>query len=477
MDVLDLCYAPATELASLIRRRELSPIELVDAVLARIDRVNPELNALCLVAADEARAAAREAERAVTSGAELGPLHGIPFTIKDLSPTKGFRTTFGSKAFADHVPDEDGVTTERLRAAGGIFLGKTATPEFGNKGLCDSPLLGETRNPWKTTHVSGGSSGGAAAAVAAGLGPLAEGGDAAGSIRIPASCCGVVGLKPSLGRVPVHPSFFALEPIVALGPITRTVADAALMLSVLAGPHPRDLFSLETSGVDYTEATRDPDVRGWRIAYTRDFGYNPVSPEVTALTDAAAQAFVGLGALVEEVDPGLPDPREAEITVWRAIFGLCANDFVRPALDSLDEMDPHLRELMEKGESISAWDFYRQAVFLRHEFQQKMLALFDRYDVLLSPTLAVPPFPQLGGAAGPSEIEGERVEPFGGWLLTYPFNWTGQPAISVPCGFSSEGLPIGLQVAGRLRADSDVLRAAAAYEQAAPWADRRPDLD
>ncbi len=477
MDALDLCYTPATELVPLIRRRELSPVELVDAVLERIDRVNPALNAFCAVLPDEARAAARRAEQAVLDGADLGLLHGIPYSIKDLSPTKGVRTTFGSKAFANHVPEEDGATNERLRAAGGIFLGKTTTPEFGNKGLCDSPLFGPTRNPWRTTHVSGGSSGGAAAAVAAGLGPIAEGGDAAGSIRIPASLCGVVGLKPSLGRIPVYPSFFALEPFVCLGPLARTVGDAALMLSALAGPHPKEPFALEASGVDYTEATRNPDVRGWRVAYSRNLGYNPVAPAVTERTDAAAQAFADLGAEVEEVDPGLPDPREAEIVIWRAIFGLCAYDFVRPGLASLDEMDPHLRELMEKGETISAWDFYRRMVFLRHQFLHAMLAVFDRYDLLLTPTLAVPPFPQLGGPAGPSEIEGEPIEPFGGWLLTYPFNWTGQPAISVPCGFTADGLPIGLQIAGRLRADADVLRAAAAYEQAAPWADRRPPLD
>ena len=429
--------------------------------------------------ADEALAAAREADNALlTEGKTGGPLHGVPFTLKDLTLTKGIRTTFGSKALVENIPDQNAIYVDRLLAAGGILIGKTTSPEFGNKALCDSPLFGETNNPWKLTHVPGGSSGGAAAAVAAGLGPIADGGDAAGSIRVPASCCGVVGLKPSFGRVPYAPGFSPFESLIHIGPITRTVADCALMLQVMAGPDSRDVFSIEDRAFDFVEAVREPAVDGLRVAYSRTLGFNPIEREVAEVTDRAAAAFASeLGAIVEEVDPDLPDPREAEITYWRVFEGVLAEDLLLPNLASPDDLDVHLRELHERGKEISAFDFYRAAVLFRGEFYWRMHAFFETYDLLLTPTLSVVPFPHLGGAAGPSSVDGVPIEPFAGWHLTYPFNLTGQPAISIPCGFSSDGLPIGLQIAGRRHADADVLRAAAAYEQAAPWADLRPPLD
>lgn len=477
MDASELCFTPAAELAASIRRGELSALEAVDSTLERLERVNPALNAFALVLADEAREGARAADASLAAGETPGPLHGVPFTVKDMTPVAGLPTTFGSKAFVGVIAEATALYVERLRTAGALLLGKTTTPEFGNKALCDGPLFGPTNNPWRLTHVSGGSSGGAAAAVAAGIGPLAEGGDAAGSIRVPASCCGVVGLKPSFGRVPWYPGFSPFETVIHFGPITRTVADAALMLQVMAGPDRRDVYSIEDDSFDFPAAVREPDVRGLRIAYSRTFGFAEVEPDVVAATDRAARLFAeDLGASVEEVDPEVPDPREHELLFWRVFEGLCATDFVAPGLASLDEMDPHLRLLMDEGRSISAWDFYRTMILFRGELFQRLTAFFDRYDLLLTPTLTVVPFPHPGGPPGPAEINGKPIERFAGWHLTYPFNLTGQPAISVPCGFSPDGLPIGLQIAGPRHADAAVLRAAAAWEQAAPWAHIRPPL-
>src|SRR5262245_33061654 len=372
MDATDLCYAPATDLAASIRRKEVSAVEVVDAVLDRIERVDPKVNSFVLVLADEAREAAGKADEALARGEAPGLLHGIPFSLKDLTHVAGVRTTMGSTAFADHVSDHTSVYAERLLGAGGILLGKTTTSEFGNKALCDGPLLGKTNNPWKLTHVSGGSSGGAAVAVACGLGPLAQAGDAAGSIRVPASCCGVVGLKPSLGRVPLSPDFSPFETAIHNGPITRTVADCALMLQAMAGPHARDAYSIEDTSFDFPASVRAPDVRGLRVAYSRTFGFNQVEAEVVGITDRAAEVFRDLGATVDEADPDVPDPREPEITFWRTFEGVLANDLLIPQLSSPEQLDVHLRELWELGRGISAWDFYRATVFFRGEFYWRM---------------------------------------------------------------------------------------------------------
>ncbi|MBI2878907.1 MAG: amidase, partial [Candidatus Rokubacteria bacterium] len=285
----DLCYLPATDLAAAIRAKALSPVEVVEAFLARIERLNPLLNAYCTLTAEAAREAAREAEAAVLAGRPLGALHGVPVSIKDLIITRGVRTTWGSKIHEDHVPEEDAPAVERLRAAGAILLGKTNTPELGWRGSTDNLIFGPTRNPWDPGRTAGGSSGGAAAAVAAGLGPLAVGTDGGGSIRIPASFCGIYGLKPSFGRVPIYPAS-AAEALSHAGPMTRTVADAALMLEVLAGPDERDRNSLPADGARYARAIED-DLRGLRVAWSPDLGYAAVDPEVRALAEAAARRF------------------------------------------------------------------------------------------------------------------------------------------------------------------------------------------
>lgn len=470
----ELCFTPAVHLAAAVRRREISPVEIIDAVLQRVEQINPLLNAFTVVLADEARAAAQQAEQAVMDGKDVGPLHGVPFTIKDLTPTRGVRTTMGSKAMAEYIPEESGALVDRLIDAGGIFFGKTTTPEMGNKGVTESPLSGTTNNPWKTTYTAGGSSGGAAASVASGMGPIAEGSDGGGSIRIPSSCCGVVGFKPTFGLVPFYPMFPGYESLVHQGPITRTVADAALMLNVMAGYDRREPYSIPDTGKDYLQAIAGASLRGLRVAYSRNLGLADVDPQVVARTDAAAQVFAEQGALVEETTLDLPNPERAMMLMWSTVMSAMTGDMIEAL--GRDQADPALVYLIDMGKQWSAVDFYKEAYVTRNQYYVRMVQFFQNYDLLLSPTLAVPPFVHPGHAAGPPEIAEKTGNALLGWLLTYPFNMTGQPAITVPCGFSDEGLPIGLQIVGQRLDDDLVLRAAAAYEQAAPWADKRPPL-
>jgi Asp-tRNA(Asn)/Glu-tRNA(Gln) amidotransferase A subunit family amidase len=338
--------------------------------------------------------------------------------------------------------------------------------------VTDSPLHGTTANPWALDHTAGGSSGGAAAAVAAGLGPLAEGSDGAGSIRIPASCCGVVGYKPSFGRVPMYPRN-GYHTISHHGPLTRTVADAALMLAVMAGPDARDPHARSDAPADYVAAVRAPDIAGWTIGFSPDLGHLPVDAVVADVVARAAATFSELGANVEEAPP-LPDAREPMAVIWRVVFEAIVREQIRPVIGP-DEMDPHLRELAAAGERIDAATYYRAVSLFRIALYHELVELFGRYRLLVTPTLAVPPFPHPGeGRPGPDRVAGEPVNPFLGWLLTYHFNLTGQPAVSVPCGFTADGLPIGLQIAGRPGADEDVLRAAAAFEAATGFPQHRP---
>ena len=474
-DATELYRMSAGALAAGIRDRRLSPVEVLDEILTRVERLNPVLNAYCLVRGDEVRDEARRAESAVMRGEELGPLHGIPVSIKDITPTRGIRTTFGSRAFADHVPDEDAILVQRLRAAGALIVGKTNTPEFGNKGVTESPLFGRTNNPWRLTHSAGGSSGGTAAAVAAGMGPLGDGSDGAGSIRIPASLCGVVGLKPSFGRVPVWPRN-GYETISHHGPLARTTADAALMLSVIAGDDPRDPYAAPPGPSDFVAAAREPDVAGWRIAFSSDLGAGPVEPVVAAAARAAADRLADLGATVDERTPDVPDPREAMAVIWRVSLGTIAHERVLPVVGR-DGMDPHLGELLDAARGISAIEHYRASQLFRHAFFRAMSAFFEDYRLLVTPTLAVAPFPHPEAARpGPTHAAGRQIDPFLGWVLTYHFNLTGQPAISIPCGLTDDGLPVGLQIVGRCGADADVIRAASALEEALGPRDWQPPL-
>jgi aspartyl-tRNA(Asn)/glutamyl-tRNA(Gln) amidotransferase subunit A len=466
----DLCWLPALELASLIRARKVSPVEVTEAVLARIERLNPVLNAVCTVTAEEARDAAQAAEVSVMTGEELGPLHGVPVSVKDLLFTRRVLTTGGSRLFAEHVPDEDAVCVERLKGAGAVLVGKTSTPEFAHKGVTDSPLFGITRNPWNPSLTPGGSSGGAGAAVAAGLGPLAVGTDAGGSIRIPASFCGIYGLKPSFGRVPQAPGFPGWETLSVIGPMTRTVRDSAAMLDVMAGPDDRDRLSLpHDAGVPFLEAC-DTGLAGLSVGWTADLAYARVDPEVADLCAAAAELFEGLGCHVEVVTPGWDDPMEIFRTLAPAeIYGAWAARLA----DSEDQLDRSLVALLRHGQSITA-EQYLAAARRRHEFWTDVQRFLARFDLLLMPTVAVPPFEV--GRPGLNEIDGRPVSPLGWMPFTFPFNLTGQPAATVPVGMTSSGLPVGLQIVGRRFADRTVLAASAAFEAAQPWAERRPAI-
>ncbi len=464
----ELCWMPAADLAAGIAKRKISPVEVVDAVLGRIER-RAALNAYVTVEADSARRAARAAERAVMKKrATLGPLHGVPFSVKDLVITKGVRTTFGTPLYRDNVPGEDAPMVERLKAAGAIMIGKTNTPTFGWIGATHNLLFGITRNPWNLERTPGGSSGGASAAVAAGLAPLAIGTDGGGSIRIPSSFAGIFGLKPSFGRIPTYPASGAWS-LSHIGPMTRTVKDAALMMNVCAGPDERDVYSLPAAPVDYVKALKG-SLRGLRVAYSDSLGFaETVDPEVREATARAARAFRELGCRVDVVDPGWPSPFDC----WRPIFAGGIATRMAPYLAERDKIDAGLLRIIEEtlGNPPTT---YVQAWFDRLAWWQHPRKLFAKYDLLLTPTTACPPFKV--GLDNPTEIAGKPVPEWAWTPFTFPFNLTGQPASSVPCGFTRDGLPIGLQIVGRRYDDATVLRASAAFESARPWVHTRPPL-
>lgn len=469
MDPTDLCYLPATELADLVRRRVLSPVEVVETFLARIERLNPVLNAYCTLAADQARAAARAAEEALVRGDDLGPLHGVPVHIKDVIFTKGIRTTRGSRLWADLVPDENSPIVARLKQAGAIVLGKTNTPELGWKGATDNPLFGVTRNPWNLERTPGGSSGGTGAAIAAGLGPLGPGTDGAGSIRIPASFCGIFGLKPTFGLVPYYPPS-AADTVSHVGPMARTVRDAALLLDVIAGPDQRDRHALPPLGVSFQAACAG-DLRGQRVAWSPDLGYAEVDAEVARITATAAARFSELDCALDSAHPGFADPNaEINIVFYASLGAALASQ--PPGWEAL--VDPPLVEITNWARRLTAFDWL-QANVRRNQLVQTVARFFERYDLLLTPTIAVPPFGLY--REGPDEINGKPLVSRFAWTpFTYPWNLTGNPAATVPCGWTADGLPVGLQIVGRRFEDALVLRAAAAFEALAPWADRRPPV-
>jgi aspartyl-tRNA(Asn)/glutamyl-tRNA(Gln) amidotransferase subunit A len=461
-----LAYTPATELAALIRAKKLSPVELTRAVLDRVERLNPTLNAFVTVTADAAMTAARAAEQVVMNGGPLGPLHGLPFSIKDLALTKGVATKFGSHIFANRIGETDAPYVRRLHEAGGIMIGKTTSPEFGWKALGDCPLTGITRNPWNTNMTTGGSSAGAGAAAAAGLGPLHQGSDGAGSIRIPSGFCGVVGVKATYGRVPLWPvsnNDYATH----AGPMVRTVADAALMLAAMAGPDDADVTCLEAPPADYV-GLLDRGVKGLRIAFSPDLGNLRVDPEVAAPVAVAARAFEALGASVEEVKPGFADTTEMIRLVWGAHYIGNYGQFLD---EWRDRMDPGLVACMDEAKRLTAAEY----VAMRGRkiaYWDSVRPLFERYDLLLTPTTSVAAFEV--GRLNPASWPQHAWDWFPWASFSYPFNFTGQPATTVPAGFTPGGLPVGLQIVGRRFADLTVLQAARAFETARPWADRKP---
>ncbi len=468
MDATDLCYLSALELRTLYQKRKLSPVEVTEAILNRIDRLNSSLNAFMTVTPELALKQAHAAEQAYGKKETPPLLAGIPTSIKDLTATKGIRTTRGSLRYKDWVPDFDPPIVERLYAAGIVLLGKTNTPEFGWKGDSGNRIIGPTHNPWKHGQTAGGSSGGAAAAVAAGMGPLAQGSDGAGSIRIPASFCGIYGLKPSWGLVPQYPAS-ALELLSHIGPMTRTVRDAALMLTVMAGADPRDRLSLPIA-MDYVTAM-EGSITGLRVAWSPDLGYAPIDPEVKDIAASAAARFSELGCHVEEVNPGIPDPWESIVHIlWSSAFaGVHLQDFD----DVRDLIDPGLVQVIEQGQQFTAAQF-AAANAKRNDYYHSWRIFMQHYDLLLTPTLPITAF--RAGDDHPGQIAGQPTTYLGWTAFTYPFDITGQPAATVPCGFASNGLPVGLHIVGRWRDDVTVLRASAAFEELAPWIEKRPPV-
>jgi Asp-tRNA(Asn)/Glu-tRNA(Gln) amidotransferase A subunit family amidase len=466
----ELHWAGALEVAALVRDRRVSPVEVTEAVLARIERLNPRLNAFCLVAHDGARAAAREAEIAVMKGEPVGSLCGVPVSVKDVLPVRGLVTTSGSRLFAEAVASDDAIPVGRLRAAGAVVVGKTNTSEFGHKAVTDNPLFGPTRNPWRPSLTPGGSSGGAAVAVASGQGPVGLGTDGGGSVRIPAAFCGLFGFKPSWGRVPNHPGFPGWEGLCQTGPITRTVRDAAAVLDVIAGADDRDPDSLPGGAEGYLAACSG-EAKGLHVAWSPDLGYARVEPEVLRLCEEAAAQFESLGCHVEVVNPAWESPEGAFGALVGAQFHAAWGDRL-PEAEAL--LDPTLVKFLRRGGGVTVREYLDAARWVR-AFWLEVNAFLARFDLLLTPTVAVPPFSVAGPP--PREVAGESVSVLGWMPFTYPFNLTGQPAASVPVGVDPGGLPVGLQIVGRRHADRTVLAASAAFEAACPWAGRRPPVD
>jgi len=457
----DISQLSAAELLRLYRRRDVSPVEVVRDALDRIARFEPQINAFVLVDEDGALAAARASEARWSKGEPIGSVDGLPATIKDIIDVKGQPTRKGSLVTPATPATHDAPAVARLKEHGAVLLGKTTTPEFGWIGACHSPLTGITRNPWNLARTTGGSSGGAAAAALLNLGVLHLGTDGAGSIRIPSAFSGTFGIKPSYGRVPTYPaSTFTV--LAHQGPLTRTVSDAALMLNVIGQPDARDTTAWNTPAPDFRIGLED-GVRGLRIAWSPRLGYvKDLDAEIEAAARKAAQVFADLGAHVEEADPGFAEPIEILKKIWYAVASTLVDDV--PPLER-EKMDVGLRRMAEQGRRYSLAD-YLSAHTQRAELAQHMLRFHQRYDLLLTPQMPVP------------AIEAGRVTPADGrfgdeWInwspYTYPFNLTQQPAASVPCGFSSGGLPVALQIVGPLRREDMVLRAARAYEAACPF--------
>lgn len=468
MDNEALCFTPATQIAELIRTKQLSPVEYMQALLDRIQTLEPQVNAFVHLAADQAMDTAKQAEKALMGGERIGRLHGMPVTIKDLAITKDMPTQSGSKIFAGHQPSEDAPMVPRLRDEGAIILGKTTTSEFGWTGVSRSPLTGITHNPWKHGYNAGASSAGAGAAAAAGFGPLHQGSDGAGSIRMPSHFCGVFGLKPSFGRVPNYPVSTG-DFTTHNGPMARTVADAALLLETMSGPHPLDFTTLEAGPAHYVARLHE-GIRGKRIAYSPNLDHARVDPDVAALVEKAVARFSELGATVEQVStPWAKDGPELVRFFWAAHLTR-----LQPQLDKWEsQMDPGLVACIRDAQdySVSEYQLMRER---KMAYVAGINRWFQDWDFLLTPAVSVAAFPA------------ERLMPehwpqhawdWVSWAeFSYPFNMSWNPAASVPCGFTNDGLPVGLQIVGRRFDDLGVLQAAAAFEQAQPWADKRPKL-
>ena len=472
----DLTRVPASELRTRIAAKEISPVDLTEAVLARAEKLQPVLNCFVTLIPELARTTARQAETTVMKGEKLGLLHGIPFAAKDLVNTAGVRTTFGSLLHENNVPKDDAVCAARLKQAGAILFGKTTTPEFGHKALTDAPLFGRTRNAWSAEHTSGGSSGGAAVAVAAGIGPIGIATDGGGSTRIPAAANGMVGLKQSNGVIPHSQVADSFGNYTYVTPMTRTVMDTALMLQAMAGPHPSDPWSIGVEPQDYLAAARaEGDLKGKRILYSLTLGNTVVAKDVRIAFEQALVRLRELGAELVELTETLPDMEPVwkviNHTTWKARF----DEMIRR---DGNRMSTSLVRQVAMASDWSGAD-YQRAMFQRSDLFRMVQRWFETADYLVTPTLSRTALPIDQDLFEPIEIDGVEVgELRRNWFpYTMPFNITGHPALSLCCGYDTKGLPIGLQFVGRFRDEASVLHAAALYEASERWLDRWPALD
>jgi amidase len=466
-DSAEICHWPATEMAARLRRRELSARELMEHHLRRVDRWNPRVNAIVTLDPDRALAAADAADRALRRGEAVGPLHGLPMAHKDLQDTAGMRTTYGSPIYREYIPETDSLLVERLKRAGAIAIGKTNTPEFGAGSQTFNPVFGVTRNPYHLGKTVGGSSGGAAAALACGMIPLADGSDMGGSLRNPASFCNVVGFRPSPGRVPSGPEGLGWFTLSVDGPMARTVGDVALLLSAMAGPDPRSPIALDDPGSLFGRPL-GRDFRGARLAWSGGFGL-PFEPAVRAVVDACRPVFGSLGIVVEDAEPDFTGAEQA-FRAWRAWsfeVGL-AEEWER----SPDQLKDTIRWNIAEGRRLTGPELARAEV-IRTQLYHRVLVFLERFEFLVLPTVQVLPFD--ADLPYPTRIDGVEMTSYIDWMKSCSFlSVVGNPVISVPAGFSPDGLPVGLQIVGRHRDDWGVLQLAHAFEQATGWTRRRP---
>jgi amidase len=470
MGNIDLCFMPGTELARLLGGKQISALELLEAHLAQIERVNPRVNAIVTLVAEQALAQARAADAALARGDALGPLHGLPIAHKDLADTKGIRTTSGSPIYADHVPDRSALIVERIQRAGAITIGKTNVPEFGAGSQTFNPVFGATLNPYDTSKTCGGSSGGAAVALACGMIPIADGGDMGGSLRNPAGYCNVVGLRPAPGRVPSWPTQHGWDTLSVAGPMARTVADVALLLSAIAGPDSRSPIAIAEPGDRFAQPL-DRDFRGTRVAWSRDLGGLPFDPRVIAAIEAQRPTFEALGCVVDDAEPDFTNADDVFKVLRAWSFESSYGELLRTHRHQLKDT---VIWNTKAGAQLSGPDIAR-AERQRTALYQRMHEFMETYEFLICPVSQAPPFdvtqPYL------REVNGVAMETYIDWMRScYYISVTGHPAISVPCGFTPEGLPVGVQIVGRHQDELGVLQFAYAFEQATELWKRRPPI-
>ncbi|MFX1299089.1 MAG: amidase [Promethearchaeota archaeon] len=475
MNKEDICYMSACEMISKIQTQELSSLEITETIIERIEKINPSINAFCTPTFDLAREMAKKADLSVKEGKKLGSLNGIPLSIKDLMMTEGIKTTFGSKLYENFIPTSDDIAVQRLKMAGSVILGKVNTPEFGHIALTNNKLFGETKTPWDLDRNSGGSSGGSASAVASGLGPLSLASDGGGSIRIPSSLCGVIGLKTTYGRIPIGPrigvAFLTLD---HYGPIARNVEDAALMLNVMKGFHPIDYKSLPDDGIDYVDALKERPKK-LKIGYSTSLGFVKVlDDEVENTVIKSAEKLTKNNWEIENAKIKLKRP---ELAFSILVSSSIAYDLKNEIDERPYDLSPDLRNIIKAGLTYQGLDI-EKATAHRLKLYEQMHEYFKRYDLLITPTTPLPAFKvewDEKGTRFPS-IKNKALS-ISSWMsFTYPFNMTGHPAISIPCGWSNKGLPIGMQIVGKRYDEKTVLQVSKVFEEISPWQDKRPPL-